>query len=128
MPRREEQIGLRVAEMTLVEIEDWQDTLARVVSRLEDLASEMGEGDLSDLGDVEKQVRELEREQLNLDDPVLDREADILREEVARVLNEAEGARRRREDEDRAHRWRCEDMSRRVKELAGKFKGLEGRR
>jgi hypothetical protein len=113
--------------MTEDEAEDWRDDIMTMVSRLDDMGSEIEEGDFSDLDEVKRCGIEIEREQINLDDMVLSREADVLLRGVAKVLNEAEGVRRWREDENRKFRDRCEMISKEVKELSEKFKRMEGR-
>jgi hypothetical protein len=120
-------IARRMIGMTEDETEDWRDDIMTMVSRLEDMVEEVGEGDFSDLDEVKRCGVEIERGQVNLDDMVLLREEDVILREVAKVLNEAEGVRRWREDEDRKFRDRCDMISKEVKGLAEKFKRLGGR-
>jgi hypothetical protein len=117
----------RMIGMTEDEAEGWRDDIMTMVSRLEDMVEEIGEGDFSDLDEVKRCGVEIERGQVNLDDMVLLREEDMILREVAKVLNEAEGVRRWREDENRKFRDRCGMIMKEVKGLVEKFKRLEGR-
>ena len=127
MGRTERIAGKIVAWMSEDEREDFRDELESMISTLEVFVNEIGEGDFSGVEDVEKQVGYLRGEQVNLEDERLDRDVGAELSEVARMLNEAETERRAWEEARRRHAVRCGDMARRVRELAKKFKGLEGR-
>ena len=116
-----------VTGMTEVDQENWEETLSSIVKRLVEMADEAGHGDLGDIGLVEKQVKNVRQEQMNLDDPVLIRELDGLLSEVMKLLNDAETEIRREQDEGHRHLEKCQDFGRDAKGLSIKFKGLEGR-
>ena len=124
-------LASRLAEMSDIEVEDWQDAMKKMVSKLEDLASEMGEKTRDewqpDLDSVARWVPYIEREQVNLDNEVLRREVSVLMDDVARVLNETEGIRRWWEDERRKRDQRCEKVAREARELSAKFTAAKGK-
>lgn len=122
----------RLAGMSEIEVEDWRDAIDTMASRLDDLAGELTEKpeeeEWADLDSVARWGKQVEREQINLDDEVLFREVNVLMGDVARVLNEAEGIRRWWEDERRKRDQRCEKVAREARDLAAKFKAMKGRR
>jgi hypothetical protein len=118
----------KTAGMSLDEVADWKDAITIFVTDLKMFGENILEGDFSDLNDLVRQMSDVRKEQINLDDEVLDRDVDNGLELVVRMLNEVESERRRWEDEERKHGDRCRDFSRKAKELSAKFKTLEGRK
>ena len=116
------------ASMSSDEVADWKDAITIFVTDLKMFGDNIADGDFSDLNDLVRQMSDVRKEQINLDDEVLDRDVDNGLELVVRMLNEVESERRRWEDEERKHRDRCRDFSRKAKELSAKFKTLEGRK
>lgn len=128
MPTREQKIAHRVLMgMTKDHIEDWQEAMKSMRKRMGEFAKDLHEGDTSDLKVIARYLKMVPGEQVNLDDMELDRDTDLVMEEVARLLNDVENEERRRIDEERAYLSRCRDMGERAKVLAEKFEGLEKR-
>lgn len=117
-----------IAGMSEDEVVDWKDAITIFVTDLKMFGDNIADGDFSDLNDLVRQMSDVRKEQINLDDEILDRDVDNGLELVVRMLNEVETERRRWEDEERKHRDRCRDFSRKAKELSAKFKALEGRK
>lgn len=117
-----------IAGMSEDEVADWKDAITIFVTDLKMFGDNIADGDFSDLNDLVRKMSDVRKEQINLDDEILDRDVDNGLELVVRMLNEVETERRRWEDEERKHRDRCRDFSRKAKELSAKFKALEGRK
>jgi hypothetical protein len=115
------------AEMSEEERAEWRDAISIFVSNLLIFSSSMSEQNFSDLNDLVRSVSDVRKEQINLEDEILDREVDRMLEEVVRMLNTVETERRRWEDEERKHRDRCMGFSREAKEMSTRFKLLEKR-
>lgn len=128
MRSRIERIASQMVQgMTEFGKESWEEQLHLFVSRLEIMADEMEEGELGGIGIAERGVAGLRRDQKNLDNPVLDREVDVLTGEVMRLLNEAEGESRRHEDEQTRFKGKCKEMGRKARDLMARMKNLEER-
>ena len=106
---------------------EWNRVVDGMVVHLEDLSSEIKVFNFDDLDVVARWSKLVEKEQIDLYDKVLSREADELRGELAKVLNEAESINRWWSDEKRKMSQKCQKVSQDVLDLAAKFKKLEKR-
>ena len=118
------QIAGRIAGMSPDEKEDWNNTVVLMAARLDDMAMELDDADLSDIGAVEKWSKHVREEKINLDNMATSHKADLLLEEMGKILNDAESERRRFEDEMLRNKKRCREIGMKAKALAVKFKGL----
>jgi hypothetical protein len=120
--------GMSTAGMSEDEIAAWRDEMAVMVTDLSIFGNELGDGDLSGISDVVKQMSNLRNEQINLDDEMLDRDVDRGLEQVSHLLNDCESERRRWDDEERRHNLACRALASRAKEMGQIFKKMEGRK
>jgi len=102
--------------MTDEEKEDWDGELGLCISGLYVFHRELEEGDLSGIDDVIRQMSYLRKEQINLEDDLLDQRTDKALEQIARLLNDCEKEKRRVEEEEKRHNLACRALALRSKE------------
>lgn len=127
--RRIEKIAMKMVRERVGMAEDDREDFGAAVelmkTRLEDFGEEIGESDFSRIGEMEKQMKWVKREALNLEDEVVRRELDNGMMEVSKFLNDVENARRRWEDIEIGHKDMCRHMGHRAQGLAKLFERIE---
>lgn len=98
-------------EMTSDEREDLKGELQILLTDLGFFADEVKEGKYGDMSTVVRQMSDVRREQMNLDDVMIDHELDLAFRDLARAFNDVETERRRFEDEERRHVSKNRDLS-----------------
>lgn len=113
-----------VTSMTETQAEDWQDSVHSMISRLNDLAADLKDGELPDVASVERQLGWIKKDQANLSGD-MDREAEGLVKEVMGILGDIQSEMREQVNQENQRRSRCKGLAGKVLAVALKFRKME---